>query len=211
MSVVKGKNMTIVLNGQVIACGRSCALNTTTSFIETTTVGSGKWATFKPQKNSATGSAEGVVFLNESGKLTLPDVRWLQVSHALLTGYFERISDDNTSYTDTIDFYITNISDTGAAGDFNTFSLEMQITGALYLMVIKSITATSFIIYQPHDAGVTWDVSINNGSSYLYTGITGDTQTVTGLTTNTTYQLVRRMNLPGGITKILPAIPVHTL
>lgn len=129
MSVVRGKNAVLRLAQGVMACGRTCAFTTTTSLIETTTAGTGKGATFRPQKNVTTGSIEGVVFLGDAGKITLPYLRKYQLEHTLCDGVFERQAETGEDYTDEFEFYITSISDTGAAGDFNTFQLEIQVTG----------------------------------------------------------------------------------
>jgi hypothetical protein len=127
MSVVKGKNVVFRLTDGVIACGRSCTLTTSTSLIETTTVGTGKNATWKPLKNTITGSFEGVVFLAEDGKITLPYLRKYQLEHTLCSGLYERTSEGVADYIDEIDFCIINITDSGAMGDFNTFQVDIQI------------------------------------------------------------------------------------
>lgn len=129
MDFVRGKNMAFGIGSKVIACGRSCSLTTSTSFIETTTAGSGKGATFEPQKNTTTGSIEGVTFLGVYGKLSLPELRYLQLNHTLLSGYYERTDEGGKTYTDTIDFYISNITDTGSTGDFATFQMDIQVKG----------------------------------------------------------------------------------
>jgi hypothetical protein len=138
MSVVRGKNVVFSLvlaqswtisTVKIIACARSCTLTTTTTLIETTTKGSGKGATYKPYKNNTTGTLEGVVFLNEPGKTTLPFLRQVQIAQAILRGEILRTDEDGSTYKDIINFYITSLTDTGSVGDFNTFQMDIQVTG----------------------------------------------------------------------------------
>jgi hypothetical protein len=129
MSVVNGKDVVITIADKLIACGRSLSLTTSTSFIETTTVGDGKGATFKPQKNTTTGSIEGVTYLNEPGKLTLPELRKLQLAHTLLSGAYTRTSETGDMYIDQIEFYIATVTDTGNVGDFATAQIDIQVNG----------------------------------------------------------------------------------
>lgn len=129
MSVVQGKNVVFQVSDKVIACLRSCTLNTSTSFVKTTTEGDGKGATFKPKENTTTGSAEGIEYINEAGKLTIAELMYLQLNHALLSGYFESADESGNTATYFIDFYISNLSKTGSVGDFGTFQFDMQVTG----------------------------------------------------------------------------------
>ena len=130
MSIVRGKNIALLINGKVVACGRDITFTTATSFIETTTEGSGKGATFYPQKNNTTANISGVTFLTETGKWTLPQLRSLQFRHTLIEdATIVRTDEDGDNYTDTFDFWITNISDSGAAGDVGNFTIDMQING----------------------------------------------------------------------------------
>lgn len=136
MSPVKGKDVVIeILDGsdwKLYACGVSCSLNITTDVIEISTKGSGTFADFLPTKNSFTGSIEGVVNLDAPGMLTLADLRKRQIQHTKFKmKYIRETVDGNTTYYDEAFFYITSSTDTGAVGDFNTFSIELRGTGSI--------------------------------------------------------------------------------
>lgn len=135
MSVIRGKNVITLINQagiwKVLSCARSCTLDVVTEFVETTVSGSGKFKSFLPTVNSWTGQQEGVTFLNEVGKLSLADIRRMQLGHDRLQVRYERTADDGNTYFDTGYFYISQSSDTGTAGDFNSFSIAMQGDGAL--------------------------------------------------------------------------------
>lgn len=136
--IIRGKDVVIGHNGKTVACARSVTFVTSTSMIETTTVGDGKNATFRPQKNSTTGSMEGVISLNNDQKYTLPALRQAQLNHMLFdNATILRTSLDGLStYKDTFDFYITSVTDTGAVGDFNTFLIDFQVTGEIAIEVV---------------------------------------------------------------------------
>lgn len=137
MGVVRGENVVLYLYQDGVfkpgACGRSCTLDVQTEFVETTVSGSGIWASFKPTKNSFSGSFEGVVFLDEPGMLTLPQIRQLQVSQTAILMRFERTDEASTPnvYADEGIVYIKATSDTGTYNDVNTYSLELIGSGAL--------------------------------------------------------------------------------
>jgi len=135
MATVNGKNVTFLIydNGgwRMYACARSCSLTTSISTIETSTTGSGKWASFEPQKNGWTGSIDGVVNLDKPNMLTLPDLRQRQMSHTKLLIRYERVDESGNVYTDEGWAIITSATDTGSIDDVATFSIEVQGTGAL--------------------------------------------------------------------------------
>jgi len=68
-----------------------------------------------------------------------------------------------------------------------TFSIS-NITQSSALVTITSTLLT----------GDTYDISINGGSSYVYTGLTGATFSLTGLTQGTNYVVVVRRNCAAG-------------
>lgn len=75
----------------------------------------------------------------------------------------------------------------------------------------STITSTSFVISTAFSAGVTFDVSLDGGATYVLLNQTSTTLAITGLTTATTYQVVRRMKSIAGIIQVLPVQAVTTI
>lgn len=129
---VLGKDVTVrIYQGgwQFYACASSCSLTVSTSTVETSTTGSGTWATFAPQKNSWSGTLEGVVNLDQN--LTLYHLRQLQIALTPINIQYERTDANGNSYTDTGTGIIVSSADTGQMDSIATFSIEIQGTGAL--------------------------------------------------------------------------------
>jgi hypothetical protein len=142
MSLVKGENCVYEFydGGQwkPYACSRSISFSSTTELIETTVTGAGKNKHFTPTVNSFTGSADGIVSLGNSGMLTLYNLRQYQLGHVLQRVRFTRAANDGVSfYIDTVDFYITNITDTASFDNIATFTMEMQGTGVIDQIIIE--------------------------------------------------------------------------
>jgi hypothetical protein len=134
MSLVRGDNVILEFfdSGQwkIYACARSCSFVTITDIIETTVTGSGKYKHFVPTVNSFTGQCEGLVSLGDAGILNLYNLRQFQLGHVLQRARFTRTAIDGTSiYVDTVDFYITSITDTASFDNVATFNIEMQGIG----------------------------------------------------------------------------------
>lgn len=135
MSIVKGENVILYTydNGvwKMGACFKSVTLNLSTTMTETTVSGNGPWASFAPQKHSFTGSAEGIVSLNEPGMLTLADFRAKQIAREMILMRYQRTDSLGNLYTDECRFYISNSSDNSSFDNLDLFTLEMQGTGAI--------------------------------------------------------------------------------
>lgn len=147
MSLVRGDNCIVYFyeSGSWVpyACALTCSLDVQTDFIETSTTGTGRMATFSPTKNSFTGSIEGLVSLGDAGVLSLPDLRQKQLSQELLLLRFQRTAENGSVYTDECNFYISSSSDSGAFGNAASFNIGLRGTGN-----IKQIfTSTA---YTPH-------------------------------------------------------------
>lgn len=112
-------------------CGTSVTLNVITDFIETSVSGSGLFATFSPTKNSFTGNMQGVVSLNVTGSLTLPDLRQKQIAQTVFLLRFQRTDEIGNTYTDEANFFIISSSDTGSFESMNIFDIGLQGTGKL--------------------------------------------------------------------------------
>jgi hypothetical protein len=79
------------------------------------------------------------------------------------------------------------------------------------LFTAGSITTTSFQMSMGLSAGVLYDVSIDGGLSYVLTFQSLSPITVSGLTTGTTYNVVRRMQSTNGVIQVLPIQQVTTI
>jgi hypothetical protein len=100
---VKGDNVVVyIFDGGLwkpYVCATSAELNVNTEFIETSVSGAGLWATYTPTKNSFTITLSGVVSLNETGSLGLPDLRQKQIAQETLLMRFQRTDESGNSYT----------------------------------------------------------------------------------------------------------------
>lgn len=221
MSVVKGKNVVFTHQGKPVACIRTYSDTSSVTVIETTTVGDGINATFKPQKNTNTASLEGVQLLKDATKWTYPELKKAALLHTYYEGVTVVSTDEAGNMTyEFFNMYIVGISRTGAVGDFATFQMDLQISGAVVIVVdpdfallftTGTITSSSFQIITSFTSGVTWDLSLDGGATFPVTGLTSTSYTVTGLTTGTTYQVVRRIHSLNGDITVLPAVAVTTL
>ena len=140
---VKGKNVAVfIYDGGVwklYACGRTCTLNRSTEFIETSVTGSGKDATFKPTKNGFTGELTGVQQVNKSGMISLADFERLWMSQTKLLMRFQRTSDAGAVYTSEASFFISSLSDTGDYSNVAEYNVSLQGTGS----IVQIATATA--------------------------------------------------------------------
>jgi hypothetical protein len=132
---VKGENVVCYIfdSGvwKLYVCATTAELNVNTDFIETSVSGSGLWATFSPTKNSFTLTLSGVVSLNETGSLALPDLRQKQISQQTLLMRFQRTDEGGAIYTDELSFFITNSTDSGSFDGVNIFNISGQGTGPI--------------------------------------------------------------------------------
>lgn len=135
--VVRGKDGLLYIfdSGvwKLIACARSVSLNVMTAFIETSVAGAGVWATYLPTKNSFTGTADGVVNINEVGMLGLPDLRQKQISQVPLLMRFQRTDTAGNVYTDEAVFYISGSNDVSSFDNVAIFNLTFQGSGLIVL------------------------------------------------------------------------------
>lgn len=151
---VKGQNAVAYVfdNGiwKLYVCATGIELSVNTELIETSVTGAGKWATYAPTKNSFTVSLSGAVSLNETGMLTLPDLRQKQIAQETLLVRYQRTDEGGNIYTDELNFFITNSTDTGPFDGLNTFTIQGQGTGAITQIFtpIVPIPGGSGIVYR---------------------------------------------------------------
>lgn len=135
MSLVKGDNFVLrIFDGgtwKLYVCGRSISMSIETETIETTVTGSGNYKTFEPTIHSFTGSADGLISLNEAGSLTLPELQALQLAKTKILCRFTQTSQDGDIYTKECYFYITNSTDTGSFDGVASFAVSLKGTGGI--------------------------------------------------------------------------------
>ena len=119
------------------ACARSCSLSTNTELIETSVKGAGKFATFTPTKNSFSGHIDGITSLPGSTTVDLYKLRQYQLGHVLQRMRFVRTAGNGNVYTDNVEFFITNVTDTSSFDNISTFTVEFQGTGVLGQTIIQ--------------------------------------------------------------------------
>lgn len=134
MSKVKGKEVGVYffIDGvwTLFGCALSCSLETTTDFIETTFLTSGKFKDFEPTVNSWQGTLSGLVTLQDT-VVSLADLRAKQLAHTKLMITFERTDVNANVYSDQGYCYITSVSDDASFEGMNAFNLSVRGTGAL--------------------------------------------------------------------------------
>lgn len=145
MGKVAGKDVLALIfyNGawRNYACGLSISMDVTTDFIETSTRGNGKSKTFIPTMDEWTATLEGVMTLQQSGLLSLPDFRDIQDAQMALLLRSQHTDDVGNIYTEEGTAYISRTTDTGAVEGAATFTIELRGTGARTR--IYTTTATS--------------------------------------------------------------------
>jgi hypothetical protein len=108
--------------------------------------------------------------------------------------------------------HYVRISPVCSPGSVGTTSPDFYMsTDYSYTWTAGSVTQTSFVMATGFATGVTWDLSIDDGATYIQTGLTSQNYTVTGLTANTLYAVVRRMHSINGIIQILNGNAIQTL
>lgn len=146
MSKVAGKDVLALIfyNGswRNYACGLSCSLDVSTSFLETSTRGNGKSKTFVPSTDEFTGTIEGAIALQEPLLLSLPDFRDLQDAQTLLLMRYQHTDSLGNVYTEECSVYISRTSSNGALDGMGTFTIEFRGTGARTRIYTTTATST---------------------------------------------------------------------
>lgn len=134
-SEVLGKNVVLFIQVASVwtpyVCALEATINFSTDFIETSVSGTGLWSTHRPTKNSFTVSISGIVSILSPGSLTLKDLRALQFAQTVFLMRFTREDVEGNGYMEQGSAFITSSSDTGSFDGMNTFSIDMQGTGAI--------------------------------------------------------------------------------
>lgn len=182
MSLIRGENVIVaeyiaLVDAFVLyGCARTCDLVLDTEFLETSVTGSGKFASFLPAKMSFVGNISGLVSLNESNLLSLPDLRAKQLAQEKLIIRYARTALDGSIYNEQGSFYIKSSTDEGPHDGINTFGIVLQGTGAL----VQDFTPTEIL------ANVKRFEYTGTGGEVVFTNVkdvaTGNTITLAGKT-----------------------------
>lgn len=133
--IVLGKNVVVTINDgngwKLYGCANNCSLSISTSLIETSSIGSGLYATYVPQKHNITGTISGLINLDDPTLLSLYDLRQLQLNMTQIQVKFTRTDAAGNEYTSEIDAYITGSNDTGETNGAASFDIDIQATGAI--------------------------------------------------------------------------------
>jgi hypothetical protein len=118
--------------------------------------------------------------------------------------------DNDTTYTYTFNNAATEahyIRVTPSGGNAITFYYSRDYDDGF---TATNITSNSFTITTGFSAGVSFDLSLDGGITFIQTGLTSTSYAVPGLTPATTYPVVRRMHSLNGVMQILPPVEVTT-
>jgi hypothetical protein len=132
--IVSGKDVIVMIDDggfKLYGCASSCSLNLSTSMIETSSVGSGLYSTFRPQKHGFTATISGLLNLDDPTALTLYDLRQKQLALTQVLVKFTRTDAAGNEYISTFDAYITGSTDSGDANGAASFDIDLQGTGEL--------------------------------------------------------------------------------
>ena len=140
-TIVRGDNVLVEFyqsgNWFGYACARSCSFSSSTELIETSVTGSGKFKHFTPTVNSFSGNIDGITSLPGTTTVDLFKLRQYQLGHVLQRIRFKRLANNGNSYTDNVEFFITNVTDTSSFDNISTFTVELQGTGVLGQTIIQ--------------------------------------------------------------------------
>lgn len=116
--------VSINVNGQYIpyACATNCDLVTDTSVLEV--VGLDVYSSFIPEKNSFSGTLQGLATLDEIGKISLPTLREIQDAQIQIEVKF--LKDTNVFVGN---FIITSVSDSTPFNGITQFTVNIQGSG----------------------------------------------------------------------------------
>ncbi len=116
-------------------CARSCSVNISTEFLETSIIGQSNSRTFLPTAYTFNGSIEGLTNLEkEANPLTIANLMDKQINNTLLSMQFVHEDNDGNFLTLQADFYIESSSITSSFDNVSTFTVGFKGTGQLTII-----------------------------------------------------------------------------
>ena len=142
--IVKGENIVLFIYDsgmwKPVVCGRDCSFETVAEDVETSITGSGPWRTYEYSSLSWTCSFDGVILLDGSNEMSLPDLRAIQYGRQKVLLRYQREDDLGNVYTDEGNALISSISDSGNYSDVGVFSISLKGTGPLSSVIVPTPT-----------------------------------------------------------------------
>lgn len=175
MSLVPGIAYTFYLfdNGiwKPYACARSADFSLVTEFLETTVTGSGNWKTFKPTVHSFSQTIDGIISLNVSANLSLPELHGLQIAKTKILTRIILTSVAGDVYTREAYCYIESATDTGSFDGIATFRISFKGTGAITQIFTPPSPTTGQVKRYPPAGSVASPAMANGESAWTMTGM----------------------------------------
>lgn len=141
MSIVKGSDVVVYFYNEALSewitygCARSCSVNISSEFLETSIIGSGYGRTYLPTAYTFNGTIDGLTNLEKTDNpLTIASLMYYQINRLPLLMQFNHDDDDGNFLTLQADFYVENSSITGSFDNVSTFTVGFKGTGALTLI-----------------------------------------------------------------------------
>src|SRR6478609_4066592 len=119
MPIVKGNEISISINSNILSCWRSSTLTIDAETIGKSTIGSGNWKEFEGVALSWTVNGEGLIYNDED--FTIHDAYDLMIA---LTTVTVVVSVSSVIYTG--EAIITNIQEQGNVNDNASFNISLQ-------------------------------------------------------------------------------------
>lgn len=136
MSVIKGKNVWLYWTDEddvlkPMACMRSCTLTTLADLFETSTLGTGKWRTFRGNRVSWEVACEGLQSFDTN--MTVSALRRIQLN--MVPIFIAFTATDDNGITETYNGYVlvTSIESGSTYNDLYKYSIAAQGNGELIL------------------------------------------------------------------------------
>lgn len=132
--MIKGENISLYINGDLMSCWRSSQIDITADTLGTSTVGSGNWKEFVGVALSWTASGEGQIYNDVA--FSIHDAYHLMITLANVDLIFTVEDKDSTGAVLNTSLYtgtaiITSINLTGSVNNIASYNIAFQGTGEL--------------------------------------------------------------------------------
>lgn len=183
MAIVKGEGVMLkFLNGSEytpFACARSITLNMTSDFVGKSTIGSGNWKEKEVVALDWNFTIEGIIYLQETGSITAPDIIDLWLSMAPVAIEFFIVDINGNEVLMTGNALITGVTANGAVNNVSSFNITGEGIGELARATFFEIS--NVVIHA--DPVNEYDITFDFGT---YPGATTYTIEINDLDDNTT-------------------------
>jgi len=122
--MIHGRNLRVTLNGITIAGCKSCSMDSSTSFLPTSSPSNGRWETCLPDRNSWKITADALL-TNAAGFMVLQNAYHAQTE--LTVRYYDETFGINL----TGKVYIERLNSNGSVGSLGRYSVSLRGNGSL--------------------------------------------------------------------------------